>query len=81
MTALLPDALVMLAVVLAWLNDTFVGQAGRRTTYFLAFFSTLIAGIWFAVNAFDPQVHYFFGHMYVVDSFANVMKAVVTLGS
>jgi NADH-quinone oxidoreductase subunit N len=80
MTALLPDALVMLAVVLAWLNDTFVGQAGRRTTYFLAFFSTLIAGIWFAVNAFDPQVHYFFGHMYVVDSFANVMKAVVTLG-
>lgn len=80
MTALLPDALVMLAVVVAWLNDTFVGQAGRRTTYFIAFFSTLISGIWFAVNAFDPQVHYFFGHMYVVDSFASVMKAVVTLG-
>ena len=80
MTVLLPDALVMLAVVVAWLNDTFVGQAGRRTTYFIAFFSTLIAGIWFAVNAFDPQVHYFFGHMYVVDAFASVMKAVVTLG-
>ncbi|WNC88663.1 NADH-quinone oxidoreductase subunit NuoN [Paraburkholderia sp. FT54] len=80
MTALLPDALVMLAVVVAWLNDTFVGQAGRRTTYFIAFFSTLVAGVWFAMNAFDPQVRYYFGHMYVVDSFANVMKAVVTLG-
>src|ERR1700761_2460025 len=80
MTALLPDALVMFAVVLAWLNDTFVGQAGRRTTYFIAFFSTLVAGIWFAVNAFDPQVHYFFGHMYVVDSFGSMMKAVVSLG-
>src|SRR3954469_2506868 len=88
MTALLPDALVMLAVVVAWLNDTFVGwlndtfvgQDGRRTTYFIAVFSTLVAGIWFAVNAFDPQVRYFFGHMYVVDSFASGMKAVVSLG-
>ena len=80
MTALLPDALVMFAVVIAWLNDTFVGQDGRRTTYFIAFFSTLVAGVWFAMNAFDPQVHYFFGHMYVVDPFANVMKAVVSLG-
>src|SRR6201996_9714524 len=80
MTALLPDALVMLAFVVAWLNDTFVGQAGRRTTYFIAFFSSLVAGVWFAMNAFDPQVRYYFGHMYVVDSFANVMKAVVSLG-
>jgi NADH-quinone oxidoreductase subunit N len=80
MTALLPDGLLMLAVVVAWLNDTFIGQAGRRTTYFIALFSTLIAGVWFAANAFDPQVHYFFGHMYVVDSFASMMKAVVSLG-
>ncbi|RFU43791.1 NADH-quinone oxidoreductase subunit NuoN [Paraburkholderia sp. DHOC27] len=80
MTALLPDGLLMLAVVVAWLNDTFFGQAGRRTTYFIAFFSTLIAGIWFAVNAFDPQVHYYFAHMYVVDSFGSMMKAVVSLG-
>jgi len=80
MTALLPDGLLMLAVVVAWLNDTFVGQAGRRTTYFIALFSTLVAGVWFGVNAFDPQVHYFFGHMYVVDAFASTMKAVVSLG-
>ena len=80
MTALLPDGLLMLAVVVAWLNDTFIGQAGRRTTYLIALFSTLIAGVWFAANAFDPQVHYFFSHMYVVDPFASMMKAVVSLG-
>ena len=80
MTALLPDGLLMLAVVLAWLNDTFFGQAARRTTYLIALFSTLIAGVWFAVNAFDPQTHYFFGHMYVVDAFGSMMKAVVSLG-
>jgi NADH-quinone oxidoreductase subunit N len=80
MTALLPDGLLMLAVVVAWLNDTFFGQAARRTTYFIALFSTLICGIWFASNAFDPQVHYFFSHMYVVDPFASMMKAVVSLG-
>ncbi|MEW6345080.1 MAG: NADH-quinone oxidoreductase subunit NuoN [Pseudomonadota bacterium] len=80
MTALLPDGLLMLAVVIAWLNDTFFGQAARRTTYFIALISTLVAGVWFGVNAFDPQVHYFFGHMYVVDAFANTMKAVVSLG-
>ena len=80
MTALLPDGLLMLAVVLAWLNDTFLGQAARRTTYLIALFSTLVAGIWFGVNAFDPHVYYFFGHMYVVDAFGSVMKAVVSLG-
>jgi NADH-quinone oxidoreductase subunit N len=80
MTALAPDALLMLAVVVAWLNDTFFGQAARRTTYLIALFSTLIAGVWFAVNAFDEQTQYFFGHMYVVDAFGSMMKAVVSLG-
>lgn len=32
MNVLLPDALVMLAVIVAWLNDTFTGVAGRRLT-------------------------------------------------
>ncbi|WJF91580.1 NADH-quinone oxidoreductase subunit NuoN [Paraburkholderia bonniea] len=80
MSALLPDALIMLAVVVAWLNDTFAGHAGRRITYFIALVSTVVAGIWFAINAFDPQTHYFFSRMYVVDSFASAMKAVVSLG-
>jgi NADH-quinone oxidoreductase subunit N len=80
LSALLPDALVMAAVVVAWLNDTFVGQAGRRTTYLIALFSTLVAGIWFATLALDPVQHYYFTRMYIVDPFASVMKAVVTLG-
>ncbi|WP_033350730.1 NADH-quinone oxidoreductase subunit NuoN [Paraburkholderia kururiensis] len=80
MTVLLPDALLMVAVIVAWLNDTFVGDSGRRTTYFIALLSSLVAGIWFAVNAADNNVYYFFSHMYVVDAFASAMKAVVTLG-
>jgi NADH-quinone oxidoreductase subunit N len=79
-SALLPDALLMTAVVVAWLNDTFFGDESRRTTYLIALWSSVIAGIWFAVNSLDPAQHYFFSRMYVVDSFANVMKAVVTLG-
>ncbi|MFL9871259.1 NADH-quinone oxidoreductase subunit NuoN [Paraburkholderia megapolitana] len=80
MSALLPDALVMLAVIVAWLNDTFVGQAGRRTTYFIALLGSVVAGVWFAVNALDPNQYYFFSRMVVVDSFASAMKAVVSLG-
>ena len=78
--ALLPDALLMFAVVVAWLNDTFVGVTGRRTTYYIAVVSSVIAGVWFAINAFDPTPHYFFSRMYVVDPFASAMKAVVSLG-
>ena len=82
MTALLPDALLMAAVVVAWLNDTFRGAESRRTTYFIALISTVVAGIWFAIDAFSPGAgpQYFFSRMYVVDPFANVMKAVVSLG-
>ncbi|MEM5369435.1 NADH-quinone oxidoreductase subunit NuoN [Paraburkholderia azotifigens] len=82
MTALLPDALVMAAIVVAWLIDTFVGPNSRRTTYFIALISTVVAGIWFAIDAFTPGAgpQYFFSRMYVVDPFANVMKAVVSLG-
>jgi len=54
MTALLPDALVMTAIVVAWLIDTFVGPNSRRTTYFIALISTVVAGIWFAIDAFTP---------------------------
>ncbi|MGH8779147.1 NADH-quinone oxidoreductase subunit NuoN [Paraburkholderia sp.] len=80
MSALLPDALVMLAIIVAWLNDTFVGASGRRTTYYIALIGTVVAGVWFAANSFDPNQYYFFSKMVVVDSFANVMKAVVSLG-
>jgi NADH-quinone oxidoreductase subunit N len=79
-SALLPDALVMVAVVVAWLNETFAGQSGRRLTYLIAFVSTVVAGVWFSALALDPAQHYYFSRMYVVDSFASVMKAVVSFG-
>jgi NADH-quinone oxidoreductase subunit N len=79
MTALLPDALIMTAIVVAWLNDTFAGQSGRQLTYLIAVVSSVVAGVWFALLAFDPQPQYFFSRMYVVDAFASAMKAVVSL--
>ncbi|TKC80058.1 NADH-quinone oxidoreductase subunit NuoN [Trinickia terrae] len=79
MSALGPDALVMAAIVVAWLNDTFVGQSGRRLTYLIAVVSSVVAGLWFAALAFDTQTLYFYSRMYVVDSFASAMKAVVSL--
>ncbi|PTB19330.1 NADH-quinone oxidoreductase subunit NuoN [Trinickia symbiotica] len=79
MTVLLPDALIMVAAVVAWLNETFVGDSGRRVTYLIGVLSSLVAGIWFATLIVTPQ-QYFFSHMYVVDGFASAMKAVVSIG-
>ncbi|WP_250465131.1 MULTISPECIES: NADH-quinone oxidoreductase subunit NuoN [unclassified Caballeronia] len=80
MSVLLPDAVLMAAVVIAWLNDTIFGVPSRRVTYLIALVSTLVVGVWFAVTALDPTPHYFFTRMYVVDPFASAMKAVVCLG-
>ncbi|MGS1004557.1 NADH-quinone oxidoreductase subunit NuoN [Burkholderia glumae] len=78
MNALLPDALVMFAIIVAWLNDTLAGESGRRFTFLIAVVSSIAAGVWFAVQAFDPHQYYFFSRMIVVDSFASVMKSVVS---
>ncbi|MGS0895466.1 NADH-quinone oxidoreductase subunit NuoN [Burkholderia stagnalis] len=80
MNVLLPDALVMAAVVVAWLNDTFTGAAGRRLTYLIGVVASVVAGVWFGVQALDPHQYYFFSRMVVVDPFASVMKAVVSIG-
>ncbi len=80
MNVLLPDALVMAAIIVAWLNDTFTGASGRRLTYLITVVSSVVAGVWFAVQALDPQHYYFFSRMVVVDAFASAMKAVVSLG-
>src|ERR1700712_5395446 len=80
MSALLPDTILMLAIVVAWLNDTIFGPPSRRVTYLIAVLSTLVVGVWFAFVALDPVPHYYFSRMYVVDSFASAMKAVVCLG-
>lgn len=80
MTVLLPDALLMAAIVIAWLTDTFAGQASRRVVYYLAVLAGLVTGVWFAVIACDAHTYHFFSNMYVVDPFASLMKAVVCLG-
>ncbi len=77
---ILPDALLMAAVVVAWLNDLFFDAEGRKTTYAIAVTSALAAAVWYAVNAINGGSQLFFTNMYVVDPFANVMKAFVTLG-
>jgi len=80
MNVLLPDALLMLAVVVAWLNDTFNESAGtRKVTAAIALISTVVAAIWYGVLATDPNTYYFFSNMYVVDPFANLMKAFVSV--
>ncbi|GAB7539490.1 NADH-quinone oxidoreductase subunit NuoN [Burkholderia sp. 3C] len=80
MNVLLPDALVMFAIIVAWLNDTISGEPGRRLTYLIAVVSSVVAGVWFAVQALDPHQYYFFSRMIVVDSFASVMKSAVSFG-
>src|SRR5260370_38571511 len=80
MSALLPDGLLMLMVVVAWLNDTIFGESSRRSTYLISVVSTIVVGVWFAVQALDPTPHYYFTRMYVVDPFASAMKEFVTLG-
>ncbi len=52
----------------------------RRTTYLAALLSSTAAGVWFAFQSFDSHQYYFFSRMIVIDSFASVMKAVVSLG-
>jgi NADH-quinone oxidoreductase subunit N len=80
MNVLLPDALLMAAVIVAWINDILTGAAGRRITYGISVVATAVAGLWYAVLAGDGQSHYFFTNMYVVDPFSNVMKSVVSFG-
>ena len=80
LSALLPDGLLMLMVVVAWLNDTIFGAKSRHTTYLISVVSAIVVGVWFAFQALDPTPHYYFTRMYVVDPFASAMKAVVTLG-
>ena len=78
---LLPDALVVLAIVIASRLGDFCSEAtNRRLTYLVALLSSTVAGVWFVVQSFDSHQYYFFSRMIVIDSFASVMKAVVSLG-
>lgn len=80
MTVLLPDAFLLLTLIVAWVYDTVVGNPGRRVTYSITVVGSIIAAVWYAIQSVDTGTHYFFANMYVVDPFANIMKGVVTLG-
>jgi NADH-quinone oxidoreductase subunit N len=80
LSALLPDAFLMIVTVVAWLNDIITGKKGRGLTYVIAVASGLIAALWYAVIATDPHSHYYFSNMYVVDPFASLMKSFISLG-
>ncbi|MEJ2767840.1 NADH-quinone oxidoreductase subunit NuoN [Mycetohabitans sp. B46] len=80
LSALLPDAFLMIVTVVAWLNDIITGKKGRGLTYVIAVASGLIAALWYAVIAADPHPHYYFSNMYVVDPFASLMKSFISLG-
>jgi NADH-quinone oxidoreductase subunit N len=81
MTVLLPEALLLVAALLTVLNDAFTtGASGRRITYGIALLSSLVATVWYAALATEPQVGRFFSDMYVVDQMASVLKAFVCLG-
>ncbi|RKE39447.1 NADH dehydrogenase subunit N [Paraburkholderia sp. BL23I1N1] len=78
---LLPDALVVLGFVIASRLGDFCSEAtNRRLTYLIAVLSSTAAGVWFAIQSSDPHQYYFFSRMIVIDSFASVMKAAVSLG-
>jgi hypothetical protein len=78
---LLPDALVVLAIVIASRLGDFCSEAmNRRLTYLIALLSSIAACMGFAIVSFDSHRYYFFSRMIVVDPFASVMKATVSLG-
>ncbi len=56
MSALLPDTILMLAIVVAWLNDTIFGVTRAVDRYVSDFsvVSALVVGVWFAFVALDP---------------------------
>ena len=77
---LFPDAVIVLAIVIASrLGDVFSEATMRRLTYRVALLSSTAAAVMFAVRSFDSHQYYFFSRMFVVDPFASVMKAVVSL--
>ena len=78
---LLPDALIVLAIVIASRLGDFCSEATiRRLTYLAALLSSTAAGVWFAIQSFDSHQYYFFSRMIVIDAFASVMKSAVSLG-
>lgn len=80
MSVLLPELLLLVAAILAVINDAFGEVSGRRVTYAIALVSSLVAAVWYAVLATSPATMHFFDNMYVVDPMASTLKAFVCLG-
>ncbi|UDG82376.1 NADH-quinone oxidoreductase subunit NuoN [Candidatus Vallotia cooleyia] len=80
LSALLPDAFLMIVTVAVLLNDIITGKKGCRLTYMIVVGSSLIAAPWYAVISMNVHPHYYFSNMYVVDSFASLMKSFLLLG-
>ncbi len=83
LNVLWPDAFLLLATFLAWVNELVraeKNEAGLRLTYAIAVWASIISAAGYAVLALQQQSYYFFSNMFVVDAFANVMKAFVSAG-
>ncbi len=90
MTAFLPDAVLLLAVLLALINETMarvstakegVPSSASRRTYAIALGASVLAAFGAALlAALDTQTYSFFSKMFVIDPFANMMKAAVAAG-
>ncbi len=87
MTVLLPDAVLLLAVLLALINETMArvstaedsapSNAGLRT-YAIALGASGLAAFGYALTAaLDTQTYFFFSRMVVIDPFAAVIKAAI----
>ncbi|MGV2287947.1 NADH-quinone oxidoreductase subunit NuoN [Trinickia sp. YCB016] len=81
MHVLFPDGLIVLAIVIGSRTGDFWSEAtNRRLTYLIALWSSTAAGVAFALQSLDPHQYFFFSRTIVVDPFASVMKAAVSLG-
>ncbi len=90
MTVLLPDAVLLLAVLLALINETTarvstaeerVPSGASHRTYAIALGASVLAAFGYApCAALDTHTHFFFSRMIVIDPFASVMKAAVAAG-
>ncbi|CAG7601210.1 NADH-quinone oxidoreductase subunit NuoN [Candidatus Vallotia tarda] len=80
LNALLPDIFLTTATIVIWISDIFIGKNRRGLTYLATVSSALIATFWYAVIIVDPNSHYYFSDMYVVDPFSSLIKLFISLG-
>lgn len=83
LSILWPDAFILLATIVAWMNDMVWSEKskkGRHITYSIALCASLIAAAGYASLVRRGASHYVFDHMMVVDPFACAVKAILSAG-